>query len=1348
VTDGLAFTLEQRGEQEAVSCRDFATGDELWAFTYPANFKDAEGGDGPRSTPTIHDGRVYSLGAEGHLICLNAISGEKIWQANILADYQMSNLKWGMSCSPLAIEDKIIVTNSGLKGASVFAFDKHNGKLLWKSLNDHQQAFTSPVSATIAGRRQILNLSGTALNALDPATGELLWSQLWTPRYTNNCAQPIVVGDDRVFISSGYDRGCSLVQIHGPDEQTNKGFTAKPLWFSNQMKNKFNSSVVIDNHAYGLDEGILACLNLENGEREWKGGRYGYGQLIAAEGHLIILGDKGQLALVKADPAEYKEVSLFQALNGRTWNCPALADGRLLVRNEKEMACFDLRDWNKTTIPETSFHTPEGLDLTVWATSPMLYNPTSIDVDAKGRIWVAEAVHYRMDANKHIRHPRGGDRIVVLEDSDLDGRADRSSVFVQDDDLISPMGIAVFGNRVVVACGHSILVYTDIDGDARFNSETDKKEVFLTGFGGRDNDHGLHGISSGPDGRWYFNVGNAGPHSVTDKAGWTFRAGSWYGHGNKPGLKSDDGRVYVGGAVLSIRPDGNGLAVYGHNMRNPYDQCINSTGDIFQNDNDDTLSCRITWLMQYGNAGYSSNDGRRKWSADKRPFQPVAEAHWRQKDPGVMPAGDVYGSGAPAGIAFYENGALGPKYSGMLLSCEPVRNKVFAYFPKLSGAGFELRRLDFLSTLGTENRARWFRPSDVTVGPDGSIYIADWLDPYLGGHRTEDKAFGGTIYRIAPEGFRPTVPPLDLKTPEGAIAALKSSACSVRYMGQKALIAMGPASVSPLRELLHAENVYLRARAIWPLAAIDAGRGKVESLLDSSDSMMRITAFRALRQGSTMLPPGAEKLARDPSPAVRREVALSLRDLPISDCRALLAKLAEGYDGYDRWYLEALGTGAEGKETQVFADLLEVHGHVPTEWDDRMLGLTWRLHPPESIPFLQTFALDDKLHTRRRRLAVDALGFIRSLQAGNALLKISLGGPEDLDAYAAWWLRHRQIQGWWDEDLAGRLPEDLGAGFSLRKLNQPRFQSHTLTKKGETVPIDIPLNDAEWLFLEVTDAGDGKKNDWANWAEATVSGPADFHQLSDLRWHYASAGSYTANRDLNAARMPMRIGGKKVVHGIGTHAPSIVVCDLRDLKVSRFKARCAIDDGAFKTQAKPSIVFKVFHDGDTSPAPDMGAAKVVNSRRALPPASEILELTGRPVEGRRIFAGSGACARCHSFRGQGNDIGPDLSLIASKMPDEVILASMLQPSAAISQGYQSTVIITRDDIIHEGMILSEGEIVVLRNADGDKLNIAVKDIKQRRLSTTSMMPSAQSIGLSAQDLADLVSFLKGNRDAK
>ena len=337
IAEGKAYTIEQRRRQEVVAAYDIATGRELWTQAWNAEFTDSTG-DGPRTTPTWDQGRLYALGATGELRCLDANTGKVIWGKNILSENQASNLQWAQSASPLIVDDKVIVLPGGGGGKSVVAYNKMTGAPVWKSLDD-RQAYVSPMLVELGGRRQIIVVSSLRVVGLVPESGALLWSYPWETDMGINVSQPIVVDKNRFFISSGYGKGAALVELKG----NGNSFTANTVWENTNMKNKFNSSVLHNGYVYGLDEGILVCLDVNTGERKWKEGRYGYGQVVLASGHLIVTdGNTGDVALVKATPDKYTEVARFPALKGQIWNHPALAGGRLLVRNSTEMAAYDI----------------------------------------------------------------------------------------------------------------------------------------------------------------------------------------------------------------------------------------------------------------------------------------------------------------------------------------------------------------------------------------------------------------------------------------------------------------------------------------------------------------------------------------------------------------------------------------------------------------------------------------------------------------------------------------------------------------------------------------------------------------------------------------------------------------------------------------------------------------------------------------------------------------------------------------------------------------------------------------------------------------------------------------------
>ena len=337
IARGKAFTIEQRQDREVVAAYNVETGREIWTNSWQAHFQESLGGDGPRATPTWHEGSLYVLGAMGEFRRLDAETGKMSWRLNILRDNGARNIYWGMSASPLIVDDKVIVLPGGPSGSSVVAYDKRGGKLVWKSLSD-KAAYTSPMVVTLAGQRQLLVVSAQRIMGLAVEDGTLLWDYPWETHSDINVAQPIILGENRFFISAGYGHGAAVVEVN----KTHQSYGAQKIWENIQIKNKFTSSVLYEGYIYGLDERILVCVDSATGERKWKSGRYGFGQLVLADGHLIVLSERGELALVRATPERYNELARFSAIKGKTWNHPAISGGRLLVRNVTEMACYKI----------------------------------------------------------------------------------------------------------------------------------------------------------------------------------------------------------------------------------------------------------------------------------------------------------------------------------------------------------------------------------------------------------------------------------------------------------------------------------------------------------------------------------------------------------------------------------------------------------------------------------------------------------------------------------------------------------------------------------------------------------------------------------------------------------------------------------------------------------------------------------------------------------------------------------------------------------------------------------------------------------------------------------------------
>jgi outer membrane protein assembly factor BamB len=333
VVGGRAYTQEQRGENEVVTCYDVLTGRLLWSHANAAHFFQWQGGGGPRATPTVDGGRVFALGATGILDCLDAATGQRIWSHDVLSEMNLRTPEWGVSASPLVLEDTVVITIG-----AVLSYRLATGELLWRNGND-KASYSSPALTTLAGRRVVFAWNARSLTAHDPKTGEMLLEHPWSEPRIPKAAQPVVISGDRVFLSAGYGAGCVLLQIKADMHDL---LGATPLWKNLMMKNQFNSVAVHDGFLYGLDDGLLACVEIATGERKWKGGRYGSGQTLLVDDLVLVQMESGPVALAEARPDEFRELGRLAALDGKTWNHPTLAGRYLLVRNDQEAVCYEL----------------------------------------------------------------------------------------------------------------------------------------------------------------------------------------------------------------------------------------------------------------------------------------------------------------------------------------------------------------------------------------------------------------------------------------------------------------------------------------------------------------------------------------------------------------------------------------------------------------------------------------------------------------------------------------------------------------------------------------------------------------------------------------------------------------------------------------------------------------------------------------------------------------------------------------------------------------------------------------------------------------------------------------------
>ena len=1044
------------------------------------------------------------------------------------------------------------------------------------------------------------------------------------------------------------------------------------------------------------------------------------------------------------------------------------------------------------------FEAPEGVEVSLWAESPQVYNPTAIDVDPSGRVWVTEAVNYRRwgGRNPGIDHSEG-DRVVILEDADGDGVAESSKVFAQETDLVAPLGICVVPPRVYVSCSPHIFVYTDEDGD----DVPEKREIFLTGFGGFDHDHGVHSVVAGDDGWLYIAAGNAGPHIVSGADGWMVRSGSIYTGGspyngkNSPGLVSDDGMAWTGGIMLRVYPDGTGLQVIADNFRNQYEIARDSYGNLYTEDNDDdgNRGCRTAWVAEGARFGYFSEDGSRTWRADMRPGQSVQTAHWHADDPGVMPTWTINGAGGPTGVCVYESDEL-PMVDGAVLNCDAGAGVVYAHQPVQEGAGYKLEPSVFLGRTDKSGRAaddgqgQWFRPSDVCVAPDGSVFVADWFDPGVGGHAARDRESYGRILRVAPKG--------GVGEPS---EGLRSPCLSTRAVERARLSALGNGAAATITELWNDPDPRIVSRAMqFAISDSKDSRAAMASHQFKWTPELQITAIRALwlYDPSSLAAPSLG-LAAAPSALVRACFARILRGLFWVDRAEPLLVIALNHEVGDRVSLESIGIGARGHEEEFVSALTEALANGQLE-EEAYRELLWRLHTTGSVAPMLARAMDESLELEARQMMVDGIAFCEAREAADAMFVLWHAGPADTRDSARWWFQNRLENLWRDYAPPGaRGSVDFGAATQ-------RWKSGLITAGLTDTDVDVTNGQKMWLVL--TDGGDGNGCDWGNWIDPRfVLEDGSFVPVRS--WDAAEQGWRETQLDRAADESELRVGEQVFERGIGTHADSRILINVPK-GARRFLCSVGPDYGGTSQGCGATMEFQVWvedHDAEAvvDPRrltlmdvaaewtereqaakdlaldpdgglflltkaeesalperlvtaatetiysnPDLGIRALASAHfpraglESLPSVTELLSMKGSAERGREVFRSESArCSACHTHTGFGQDIGPNLTAIQSKYGKSEILDAILNPSSAIAFGYDTYLVQTHDEVLYSGFLLAEGEDVILKDTQGDRHVITSEEIAVKKKQSLSVMPEGLAMGMSAQDIADLVAFL-------
>lgn len=1009
------------------------------------------------------------------------------------------------------------------------------------------------------------------------------------------------------------------------------------------------------------------------------------------------------------------------------------------------------------------FKVSDGLEITLWASEPMFVNPSCIDIDHKGRVWVCESVNYRMKlrGQTKMRRPEG-DRILVLEDTKGAGKADKVTVFYQAPDIICPLGIACApypdgkGMKVYVCHSPHIYVFEDKDGDCKADGPP---KILLTGFKGYDHDHGVHGILIGPDNKLYFSVGDQGVKDLQ----------SADGKGRKWTSNSTDCRA---GTVWRCDLDGKNLELLAHNFRNNYEPCVDSFGTIFISDNDDDGSdqCRICYVMPGGNYGYHPRG--------------KGQTHWHEEQPGVVPKVLRTGRGSPCGMCFYEGTLLPKKYWGQPLHVDAGPGRLSAYHLKPKGAGYEIDREDMVTS-----KDSYFRPSDVCVAPDGSVFISDWYDQGVGGHGVKNLE-DGRIYRVAPRVKPTSHPPSGDKT----IAALESPNSATRSLGMSQIDQMSGNPMPPLRDIarMRPGNPWLSVRLDWQTARVHRRLGEeradtlsrlevslafavyVHSSQPLPDSNKALQTVRSLNDvwGVTLADlPGApikeplrkedrEKLLRalfdSSSPSLRRELLLSLRQTDAHAAAPMIRSLARHYDGKDRFYLAALGIavgqpgiGAEiDKRREII--LADFEKHFP-EWNDKVAGLVWELRPPGMVSMLEKHLGNPRLHVRERGLIVDILATSPTAEAGTALLRTLAADvplPPDVQERA---LAHLQehMSGKWkalrgspllDKAIERLLKDEAGKATAAMLI--------TTAEKTDRLPDVIRLAE--------------------NAKEPSAVRLAAIHALGNVRNKRAMAPLQKIVED-SEEPLPLRVAavGQLARENYVTLMSVPLFRVIMDGAKHPHELRQAVVAAFAGQQEGSEFLLELYANKklDAALTPDLArllrnspfprikkqAEKLLPAPpkldpKNLPSIPALLARKGNVERGRQVtlatLKNEAQCLRCHTIQGTGGQIGPDLTTIGSKLSREALLESILYPNRAINHQYESWVIETKGGLAVTGLIVEETpDHYVLRDATGKDFKIARNAIDTKVKSKTSLMPDNLLVHIPEEDLVDMVEYL-------
>lgn len=980
---------------------------------------------------------------------------------------------------------------------------------------------------------------------------------------------------------------------------------------------------------------------------------------------------------------------------------------------EERMNTYNQLSQEEKLAPEhatKTFQVADGLEAGLFAAEPDVVNPTNIDIDAKGRVWVCESYNYGVPEEK--RTVSGG-RIVILEDTNEDGIADSRKVFYQGEDVHLALGIAVLGDRIYVTKSPNLIVFTDADGD----DKPDNKEMLFTGMG-NPGDHSAHALIFGPDGRFYFNMGNMGyeVHNVqgelmVDKAG------------NE--VKSNEG-AYIGGMIFRCNPDGKDFEVLAHNFRNNYELAVDSYGTIWQSDNDDdgNKSCRLNMVMEFGNYGYRDEMTLAAWQTPRTNWEEtIPERHWHQNDPGVIPNLIITGAGSPAGIIFYEGNLLPEAFRNQVIHTDAGPNVVWSVPSIKDGAGYQASITNVVKSMGDQ----WFRPVDVCTAPDGSIMVADWYDPGVGGGAAGDSD-KGRIFRISPDQSKYRFKKIEVEDIKSAIQALKSPNMATRYNGWTYLNKAGSSAEEALVALWKNENPVYRARALWLLGFLNAEKYVAEALKDQNPDI-RITGIRVARQQGLEVVSLVRQMLKDPSSQVKRELAIALRYFNTKAAGEAWAQLAAIYQGGDRWMLEALGIGAMDNWENCFSAWVELTGD---NWHSvAARDIIWRSRDPQAIELLAKIIKDPNTSKSEVPRYFRAFDFHTDPAKNDALLSmLNVQHPERplINSLVLQHLQAEEIQ--MTNSLKSAIHETLsGVEGTLDYVNI--VQKFNLKDQKESLLALMRSGEKEEVAVQAAKLlMDESFSGAALVANHIYTNPDDATSMIKILQQVVTKESLDLLSEIvmsNQLNLEIR---KAAIAALG-----------KSWWGEDYLLSC-VKQPAFPDQLKPaagSVLFNVYRENIRIEAANFITPPGGNQGEQLPPIRDMVAITGNAVKGKQVF--DTYCASCHIVNNQGMHYGPELSQIGNKLPKEGLYRAILYPNEGINYDYEGVKLEMQDGTVAMGIVASETrEAVALQMMNGAQNSYKISNIASRTRIEQSLMPNLAS-ALTQEQLVDLVEYL-------